>query len=42
MKRPQILVVGSMVMDLIVSMPRFPNAGEKRTFAKLLLTVGAA
>ena len=27
-KQPRILVVGSLVMDLIVSTPRFPNAGE--------------
>lgn len=27
-KRPKILVVGSFVMDLIVSTPRFPSAGE--------------
>lgn len=28
MNKPKILVVGSLVMDLIVSTPRFPNAGE--------------
>ena len=28
LKRPKILVVGSFVMDLIVSTKRFPNAGE--------------
>lgn len=28
MKTPKILVVGSFVMDLIVSTPRFPSAGE--------------
>lgn len=28
MKRPKILVVGSLVMDMIVSTERFPNAGE--------------
>lgn len=27
-RKPKILVVGSFVMDLIVSTPRFPNAGE--------------
>ena len=27
-KRPQLLVVGSLVMDLIVSAPRFPASGE--------------
>ena len=27
-KRPKILVVGSLVMDLIVSAPRFPESGE--------------
>lgn len=27
-QKPKILVVGSFVMDLIVSTPRFPNAGE--------------
>ncbi len=27
-RKPRILVVGSLVMDLIVSTPRFPNAGE--------------
>ena len=27
-RRPKILIVGSFVMDLIVSTPRFPNAGE--------------
>ena len=27
-KRPKILVVGSLVMDLIVSTNKFPNAGE--------------
>ncbi len=35
MKRPRILVVGSMVMLPL-------DTGEKRTFARLLLTVGAA
>lgn len=28
MKRPRILVVGSLVMDLIVSTPVFPKSGE--------------
>ena len=28
MKKPKILVVGSLVMDMIVSTERFPNAGE--------------
>lgn len=28
MKKPRILVVGSLVMDMIVSTSRFPNAGE--------------
>ena len=27
-KKPNILVVGSFVMDLIVSTDRFPNSGE--------------